>query len=173
MTRIVLAEVVCNPDAGCGMKILQCIWASPKLPSGRHVAIDCSPLREVINEADASGDVEDLLRIWHGKELRQYLSIVEIEERPDLPQSELAVAEIKPQQHVRFMTADTGYSLEEVLGGNAPWSAEDIDEFREFVDEIWVVARLALCIMQMRDALATILSRSPGGHLRNIGSLSL
>jgi hypothetical protein len=143
------------------MTKLQMIWACPKLPSGRWVALDCWRLKEAVNEADRTGDVTELLRLWHERNMRRHIEVVEIVERPDLPPSELVLAEINEQQQVRVMTMETGYTMEDVLAGNAPWSPEDMEVFREFSQEIWVNARVALCLMRLRDCLSIILSRTP------------
>jgi hypothetical protein len=143
------------------MTKLQMIWACPKLPSGRRVALDCWRLRDAVNEADRTGDVTELLRLWNEHNMRRHIEVVEIEERPDLPPGELAVAEINGKQQVRVMTMETGYTMEDVLEGKASWSPDDMAVFREFSREIWVNARVALCLMRLRDCLAIILSRTP------------
>ncbi|MBU3665730.1 MAG: hypothetical protein FGM15_07630 [Chthoniobacterales bacterium] len=143
------------------MTKLQMIWACPKLPSGRWVALDCWRLREAVNEADRTGDVTELLEIWREHNVRRHIEVVEIVERPDLPPSELAMAEINDQQRVPVMTMETGYTMDDVLSDKAPWSPEDTAVFREFTREIWVHARVALCLMRLRDCLAMILARTP------------
>lgn len=143
------------------MTKLQMIWACPRLPSGRWVALDCWRLREAVNEADRTGDVTELLRLWNERNMRRHIDVVEIEERPDFPPSELAVAEINEQRQARVMTMETGYTMEDVLAGKAPWPPDDMEHFREFSREIWVNARVALCLMRLRDCLAIILSRTP------------
>ncbi len=143
------------------MTKLQMIWACPRLPSGRWVALDCWRLREAVNDADRTGDVTELLRLWNERNMRRHIEVVEIEECPDLPPSELAVAEINEQQQAWVMTRETGYTMEDVLAGKAPWSPNDMDKFREFSREIWVNARVALCLMRLKDCLAIILSRTP------------
>ncbi|MEX1045519.1 MAG: hypothetical protein WEC73_05270 [Chthoniobacterales bacterium] len=143
------------------MTVPQKIWAWPQLPSGRRVAIDCYRLRHAVDEADKTGDVNELLKIWRSKEIRSYMEIVEIVERPDLPASELVEVETKSKQPLRGVPVETGYTLEDVLAGKAPWSPEDMDKFRQFAGEIWICSRLALCLMGMRDTLTIILARSP------------
>ena len=148
------------------MHPLQCLWASPTLPSGLRLAIDWTPLREVLSAADATGDVSELLQIRRNKEIRKYLSIVEIEERPDLPASELAVAEISKQERIMVMTSETGLTLEDVVTGNVPWSPDDMARFREFGREMWLVTRLGLCGLKMQHALEAILARPTGMRLQ-------
>ena len=147
------------------MHALQCLWASPTLPSGLRLAIDCTPLRNAVHEADATGDVSELLAIRRNKEIRKYLAIVEVEERPDLPASELAVAEISKEARIAVMTTETGLALEDVVTGNVPWSAEDMAAFREWGREMWLVTRLGLCGLKMQHALEAILARPVQEHL--------
>jgi len=147
------------------MHALQCIWALPQLPSGLRFAIDCTPLRDVVHEADATGDVTELLKIRRNKEILKYMAILQVEERPDLPASELAVAEISKEARIAVMTTETGLTLEDVVTGNVPWSAEDMAAFREFGREMWVVTRLGLCGLKMQHALEAILARPVQEHL--------
>lgn len=142
------------------MHTLECIWASPTLPSGLRLAIDCTPLREAVHAADASGDVTELLKIRREKTIRKYMAILQVEERSDLPASELAVAEVGNDERILVMTTETGLTLEDVVAGNVPWSAEDTGKFREFSEEMWLVTRLGLCMLKLGNALAVILGRS-------------
>lgn len=116
-------------------------------------------MREVVHEADVTGDVTELLRMRRNKAIRTLLAIVEVEERPDLPASELAVAEINNDERIMVMTTDTGLTLEDVVAGNVPWSPQDMAMFREFGREMWLVTRLGLCALKARQALAAILGR--------------
>lgn len=142
------------------MHALQCIWALPPLPGGLRFAIDCTPLRDVVHEADATGDVTELLKIRRKKEILKYMAILQVEERPDLPESELAVAEISRDERIKVMTNETGLTLEDVVAGDVPWPAEDVASFREFGKELWILTRLGLCGMKMQHALEVILGRS-------------
>lgn len=135
------------------------------LPSGMRLAIDCTPLRDAVHEADATGDVTELLKIRRNREIRRYLAILEVEERPDLPASELAVAEISKEARIAVMTSETGLTLEDVVAGNVPWSPEDMAKFREFGKEMWLITRLGLCGLKMQHALEAILARPVQEHL--------
>ncbi len=148
------------------MHSLRFLWASPPLPSGLRLAIDCTPLLEALHAADETGDVSELLKIRRNKEIRKYLAIVEVEERPDLPASELAVAEISKEERIMVMTTETGLTLEDVVDGQPPWSAEDMAKFREFGREMWLCIRLGLCGLKLQHALATILARPAQELLR-------
>jgi hypothetical protein len=130
-----------------------------------RLAIDCTPLRNAVHEADATGDVTELLKIRRNKEIRRYLAILEVEERPDLPASELAVAEISKEARIAVMTTETGLTLEDVVTGNVPWSPEDMAKFREFGKEMWLITRLGLCGLKMQHALEAILARPVQEHL--------
>jgi hypothetical protein len=130
-----------------------------------RLAIDCTPLRNAVHEADATGDVTELLKIRRNKEIRRYLAILEVEERPDLPASELAVAEISKEARIAVMTTETGLTLEDVVTGNVPWSPEDMAKFREFGKEMWLITRLGLCGLKMQHALEAILARPVREHL--------
>ena len=118
-----------------------------------------------MHEADATGDVTELLKIRRNKEIRRYLAILEVEERPDLPASELAVAEISKEARIAVMTTETGLTLEDVVTGNVPWSPEDMAKFREFGKEMWLITRLGLCGLKMQHALEAILARPVQEHL--------
>lgn len=130
-----------------------------------RLAIDCTPLRNAVHEADATGDVTELLKIRRNKEIRRYLAILEVEERPDLPASELAVAEISKEARIAVMTTETGLTLEDVVTGNVPWSPEDMAKLREFGKEMWLITRLGLCGLKMQHALEAILARPVQEHL--------
>jgi hypothetical protein len=130
-----------------------------------RLAIDCTPLRNAVHEADATGDVTELLKIRRNKEIRRYLAILQVEERPDLPASELAVAEISKEARIAVMTTETGLTLEDVVTGNVPWSPEDMAKFREFGKEMWLITRLGLCGLKMQHALEAILARPVQEHL--------
>ena len=130
-----------------------------------RLAIDCTPLRNAVHEADATGDVTELLKIRRNKEIRRYLAILQVEERPDLPASELAVAEISKEARIAVMTTETGLTLEDVVTGNVLWSPEDMAKFREFGKEMWLITRLGLCGLKMQHALEAILARPVQEHL--------
>lgn len=115
--------------------------------------------------ADESGDVAELLKISRNMETYKYLAIVEVEERPDLPASELAVAEISNKARIAVMTTETGLTLEDVVAGNVPWSAEDMAAFREFGRETWMVVRRGLCGLKTMRVLEAILARPLPGYL--------
>jgi hypothetical protein len=87
------------------------------------LAIDCTPLLEALHAADETGDVSELLKIRRNMEIRKYLAIVEVEERPDFPASELAVAEISKEERIMVMTTETGLTLEDVVDGQDERSA--------------------------------------------------
>ncbi|MBJ7327895.1 MAG: hypothetical protein JHC52_11200 [Chthoniobacterales bacterium] len=105
----------------------------PKLPSGRYIAIDASPFDDLIERARTERNAALLLCIGHPRHILPLLHVVEVEERPDIPEAELARVSA-PWGEVRCMTCETGYTASDLLGGRSGWPECDARALERFLD---------------------------------------
>jgi hypothetical protein len=94
------------------------IWAIPELPSGRKVALDCSPVRDAIDRAVASGQANQLLTFKKHNLICQLLDVVEIYKDPLVPEEEQEEVEVSPGKRERFLTKHTGFTASEFMYGD-------------------------------------------------------
>ncbi|MDQ1362247.1 MAG: hypothetical protein QG652_107 [Pseudomonadota bacterium] len=97
----------------------------PRLSSGRHVGASADNIKQLLtheNDETVYGFIVMYrLNVTRPEQLAAYLVVVEFPERDGKPVLEKG----KP----------TGFIVEEVLAGKAGWPAQDVAEFRTWLDE--------------------------------------
>ena len=105
----------------------------PTLPSGRKVAIDASPFDDLIKEAGAECNSLLLLGMEHPQHILAHFNVLEVEQRSDVPEEELAYVS-GPWSNMHCMTYETGYTASDIVSGCSDWPESDVLAFAEFLE---------------------------------------
>ncbi len=115
----------------------------PQLRSGRHVAISASPYLDVLaaekDESKYFAAVALRLHASSPETLRKHLVIGYFVEGEGTP----------PQAP----SYNSGYCVADVLEGGTDWSADEVEEFRQFLDEPRIVIWLQAQFDKVDDAI--------------------
>lgn len=123
----------------------------PKLPSGRLVAVDSSPIEELAQRASDEENAGLLLFVENDLALAGLLEVVEVEWRSDIPPEELDRIDTAEGSRTAILHP-IGLSAADVLRGRSSWSRPDIEAFREFLQ----TPRIASWALEMRGKLLSL-----------------
>jgi hypothetical protein len=105
----------------------------PILPSGRKVAVDASPFDDLIKEASAECSASLLLGMEHPQHILAHFNVLEVEQRSDVPEEELAYVD-GPWSDMHCMTYETGYTASDFVSGCSDWPESDVLAFAQFLE---------------------------------------
>ena len=105
----------------------------PTLPSGRKVAIDASPFDDLIKEASAECNSSLLLGMEHPQHILAHFNVIEVEQRSDVPEEELACVN-GPWSDMHCMTYETAYTASDIVSGCSNWPVSDVLAFARFLE---------------------------------------
>ena len=104
----------------------------PRLPSGRLIALGNAPYRELVGRAVDTKDAGLVLFYDKDAEFHTLLEVLLVEWRADIPAAELDPVETgKGERH--GILSSSGFTVQDILRGRAPWSRSDIVAFRKFL----------------------------------------
>lgn len=105
----------------------------PQLPSGKHVALDPSPLQEVITEAFEGIKVQELMSIESTAQLFSHINILYF--RPTAQNSSLPLAKYSIVPPEGFETYFSGFNLISIKNEVDSWPPGDQQALIQFLNE--------------------------------------
>ena len=103
-----------------------------RLPSGRHFALDSSPLQSLVDGAQSGLGVHRLMNLDNTKKLYEHINILyfrQSNQRSNLELSKFSV--VPPDGYEAYASGFNLMTIEDELGS---WSAEDQAAFVRFLD---------------------------------------
>ncbi len=105
----------------------------PQLPSGKHIALDPSPLQNIITEAYEGLKVHELMAIENTPQLFSHIKVLYFRPTEESSSMSLAAFSIVPPDGLE--PYDSGYNLASIKNEVETWGNSDQKAFIDFLNE--------------------------------------